>query len=59
MEAWRLLISLAGMLVLYAVLAAALGFKMSAVDLVAAIVFGTGGLLVGEFLTNRMNSDGK
>ena len=59
MEAWRLLLGLTGMLVLYAALGTVLGFGLSAGDVVAAIIFGSVGLYLGEVLTSRMNAEKK
>ena len=56
MEAWRLMVGLTGLLLVYAVLATVFDYGLTPVDFVLAVIFGGVGLYAGNVLTERLTS---
>lgn len=56
MEAWRLMLALSGMLVVWVVLVSLLGVDPTAYDIVAALVFALAGIYIARLVTERFLS---
>jgi hypothetical protein len=56
-EAWRMLVGLIVVVGMYALAVGVLGAPASPAALLSLVIFGGAGLLAGQYISNRMDSD--
>jgi hypothetical protein len=56
-EAWRMLVGLIVVVGMYALGVGVLGAPASPAALLALVIFGSAGLLAGQYIANRMDSE--